>query len=270
MKIYSYAKQSPRKVEREDAHFMNERASIFGVLDGVTPLDDFRDAAGHNGAYIAANLFKQYFETKPEDQTIELIHGIMEANSLLKREMEQHQIEMNELHKRWATCLVAVHIQQDQIQYAQLGDCMLVARYHDGTVSVLTTNRVATVGERSKARRESERAQGHQLPEEDYFDTPRHQWIYQRWMANTPEGYGVANGMEEASDYIQSGQLHVSDISHLLLLSDGLFCPEMSLQETFQWIIDYGFEHYVDKVEREEQLVGASPDDRTGILLVWV
>ncbi|WP_274364131.1 protein phosphatase 2C domain-containing protein [Paenibacillus thermotolerans] len=265
MKIHAFSLASPLKRECEDAYFVNAEAGIYGVLDGVTPLHDFKDESGHNGAFLASNLFKAYFERLNRVDT--LSDGIVQANRLLRNKMIEYRVDFSVKHELWSTCIAAVHIRSDTVSYAQLGDCMALARFADGTVRVLTENRVEGVSERARAKRERERNNGVELPDESFYDAPRNRWIYQRWMANTPDGYGVANGTDEVQEYIQSGSLQTSGLTHLLLMSDGMFFPGKSLETAFEMLLTSGFESYAEQVKQAEQASGLQPDDRTAILL---
>jgi hypothetical protein len=265
LKLTHFNRKSPLKAHCEDAFFINSASGLFGVLDGVTPLHDFKDERGYNGAYIAANLFKDYFERAENDKT--LAESVVEANRLLRERMLAYGVDVGIKHELWSTCIAAVHLRGDRIDYAQLGDSMIVAAYRDGRIAQLTENRVRGITERAKAYRETQRRGGADLPDESYYEVAKHRMIYNRWMANTPEGYGVANGMEEARHYMQTGTLDVAEIAGLLLMSDGLFFPGRDLAYTYRRIAEAGFETYANEVEQAERERGLAPDDRTGILL---
>lgn len=265
MKIYANSVASPLKRECEDAYFVNSDIGMYGVLDGVTPLHDFKDENGHNGAFLASNLFKSYFERL--NRLDALSDGIAEANRLLRNKMTEYRVDLSVKHELWSTCIAAVHIRNGTASYAQLGDCMVLARNADGTIRVMTQNRVSGVADRARARRERDRKNGIDVPDEAFFEVPRNRWVYQRWMANTPDGYGVANGTDEVQEYIQSGSLRTSGLTHLLLISDGMFFPGKSLEAAFEILLQSGFESYVELVKQAEQANGLQPDDRTAILL---
>lgn len=66
MKIQMYQQKSPLKQECEDSFFCNEGLKIYGVCDGATPLVPFQDEEGHNGAYLASNVFASHFTSLKE------------------------------------------------------------------------------------------------------------------------------------------------------------------------------------------------------------
>ncbi len=50
----------------------------------------------------------------------------------------------------WCTCIAAVQIVGEKIEYAQLGDCMIVAILQNGTMQVLTKDTVEGISKRAK------------------------------------------------------------------------------------------------------------------------
>lgn len=264
MEIVHYSKPSPQKREGEDALILNPSCGIYGVLDGVTPMASFTDENGHNGAYLAANLFKAALER--DNIQGGLTEAIAEANRELNRKMLSYGVDVRIKHELWSTCLSVAHVTGEGIRYAQLGDSMAIARYADGSVKVLTENRVSGISSRAKAKRERDRQNGLHVEEESTFAELTNRMAYHRAMANTPEGYGVANGMEEVVDYIQAGLLPAKGLTHLLLISDGMFHPDLPLEKTMEQLLDIGFDRYVEQVEAAEQAKQMRPDDRSAIL----
>lgn len=267
MKVTSFQKKSPLKEECEDAYFQNETAQIYGVCDGATPLVSFQDEDGHNGAYLASHLFQAYFEEADAHEP--LAAGIVKANELLGKKMDRYGIDRTQRHQLWCTCIAAVSITDKIIHCAQLGDCMIVAKYKDGRAEVITTDTVKGISERAKIKRERDRMSGLPVPQESHFLNPAERLLYNRSMANTPDGYAVANGMKEAVFYIQTRVLNRSEIEALFLCSDGLFHPDFSLAETAQCVWTNGIEAYAKQLERVEKERGIRPDDKTA-LIIWL
>lgn len=269
MQIQHYSKPSPQKREGEDALLLNPVRNIYGVMDGVTPIAEYRDSNGHNGAYLASNTLKAYLERSDGD-VVSLVDEVIAANSELRQAMLRSGIDIGIKHELWASCIAAVQVSPDGIRFAQLGDCMAVARYADGRVIVLTHNRVKGVSARAKAKRERDRQNGISVPDERTFAELLPVMMYNRThMANTPEGYGVANGTEEAVGHIQSGLVPMEGLTHVLLVSDGMFHPDLPLETTVELILQEGFERYVERVEEVERDKSMNPDDRSAVLLSW-
>lgn len=266
MHIHHFSKPSPQKREGEDAIALNPNARVYGVMDGVTPIVDYRDEDGHNGANLASNTIKRYLEGL--DRVTDLKEEVVAANRELRQAMLRGGIDIAVKHELWASCLAVVHLSADGIRFAQLGDCMAIARYEDGRVHVLTQNRVIGVSARAKAKRALDREQGKPVEDESFYAEVYPRLVYNRsQMANTPEGYGVANGTEEAADHIQTGLIPAEGLTHVLLVSDGMFHPELPLETTMEIIVRDGFEPYVAQVEEAEREKRMNPDDRSAVLI---
>lgn len=264
-KVEYVTKTSPAKVECEDAYIINESLDLYGVLDGSTPMNDFKDEAGHNGAYLAAHLFKDYFESLKATAGIQ--KEVLQANKLLKKAMENDHVDQTEKHRLWCTCVSVVQVKENILTYASLGDTMILTCDKHGNVNVLTVDTVKNVSARAKITREMDRNKGKDIPEESYFEDQKNRNIYQRKMANVPNGYSVANGMPEVEYYLQYGALNTKNLSHVLIMSDGMFDPKGDLREVYWEIEENGLESYVKKRSAMEEERNIHSDDKTAILL---
>lgn len=144
---------------------------------------------------------------------------------------------------------------------------MIVAILQDGAMRVLTKDTVQGISKRAKKKREEDREKGLPVPEEHVFQDVREQLKYNRYLANMPNGYSVANGMKEAMDYLQYGELHVAEVSGIFICSDGLFHPEWSLEQTVAYIRKNSIKEYVAIIERLEGENRIRPDDKTIIII---
>ncbi|MCA1010240.1 hypothetical protein [Halobacillus halophilus] len=118
LKVETVNDTSPDKKESEDAWVINHEAGIYGVLDGATPLDDFQDEQGHNGAFLAARIFKEHFESLASN--VDLTQEVREANSKLYHQMLAYGIDLSEGYKRWSTCVALVQVEETHVNYAHL------------------------------------------------------------------------------------------------------------------------------------------------------
>ena len=266
-KVEYITKTSPAKQECEDAYIINDNLDIYGVLDGATPMDNFKNEKGHNGAYLAANLFKSYFESLKK--TTGLRNEILHANKLLKNAMESYGVDQTKKHYLWCTCISAVQVKEESLTYASLGDTMILTCDKYENVNVLTVDTVKNISSRARIIREMDRFNGLNVQGERYFKDKQNRVIYNRKMANAPNGYSVANGMEEVEAYIQYGMLDTKGLNHVLLLSDGLFDPKGDLRKVYWEIAENGLEEYVNKLSSWEQDEKCDSDDKTAVLLYF-
>ncbi|MEC1525336.1 protein phosphatase 2C domain-containing protein [Neobacillus niacini] len=267
MIIKSFCKAAPQKRVSEDSIVINEKLNVFGVFDGATPLVPFQDENGMNGAYLASNLFKDYF-LRLYKSNLTLVEGIVNANRMLSERMDKYKVNQ-EIHEGlWSTCAAMIKVEEEgKISYAQLGDCMIMAEYQNGTIKALTRDTVKDISYRAKAWREELRKQGVNLPDEEYFQNRTNQLVFNRSLANKEYGYTVANGKEEVVNFIQHGQVTISEIKTLLLITDGLFHPKYSVEETFKKIQTIGLQAYSIELEQYEIRNNLRLDDKSGIMI---
>jgi serine/threonine protein phosphatase PrpC len=265
MKIQAATRKSFQKKEPEDAYVVNELAGIFGVFDGVTPLDDYRDEDAHNGAYVASNLFRSHFASLTGP--VKLEEQLIRANRSLKEKMLSSQIDISWRQYLWSTCAAVVCVRENRTAFAHVGDCMIITLDKLGKTAVITKDLVKDVPIRAVTKRTEDRHRGIFVPEESYFDSSSHLQAYCRWMANTPEGYSVANGMDEMAQYIQSGFLETASLKYLLLISDGMIYQRSGCDTVLHNVLESGLENYMRNMEDWERENEVWPDDKTAILL---
>ncbi|MEH7086333.1 protein phosphatase 2C domain-containing protein [Neobacillus drentensis] len=267
MKVEPFLCAAPHKSVSEDSIVLNEKINVYGVFDGATPLMPFKDENGMNGAYLASNIFKDYF-FRLYRSNLSLVEGIMAANRMLRAHMEKYKVNQEKYENLWSTCAAIIKIENDgKISYAQLGDCMIIAEYQNGTIKALTRDTVKDINYRAKSWREEQRKQGVKIQDEEYYQDRTQQLIFNRSLANKKYGYTVANGKKEVLNFIQHGQVNSSGIKTLLMITDGLFHPNYSIEETFRMIHTTGLQVYSMELEQYEKRNNLLSDDKTGIMI---
>lgn len=264
-KVQFIKEKSPSKIESEDALLINDALGIYGVMDGATPIDSFKDENGHNSAYLAANLIKGYLESLEEISY--LPDEVLKANNLLKHEMKANGINLTDKSQLWSSCVSAIQIKNNSLIYTSMGDTMILTCDNSNHINVLTVDSVKNISARAKLTRTINRYKGIDVPDEKHFLNQKNKIAYHRQMANTPNGYSVANGMEEAKDHMQYGMVDLDNLKHVLITSDGLFDPQNNIQDVYRKIEKDGLEEYVQKLSIYESDHGIKADDKTAILL---
>lgn len=267
MKIESFLSAAPHKSVSEDSIVLNEKLNVYGVFDGATPITPFKDENGMNGAYIASALFKDYFSGLYQNDR-SLIEGIAAANRMLRDKMKKYKVNQEKYEHLWSTCAAIIRFENKGIiSFAQLGDCMIIAEDQNGMIKALTKDTVKDINNRAKAWREEQRKQGVNMPAEEFYQDSTEQRIFNRSLANKPYGYTVANGKGEVLPYIQHGHVTISEMKTLLIITDGLFHPHYSIEETFKKIDKSGLYLYSLELEQYEKLNNLRQDDKTGIII---
>lgn len=263
----------------EDALVVNERAAVYGVLDGVSSIVPYLSDKKETGGYIAAQAVKNYFESL--DRVEQLTEHAAAANQKLRELMVQANINLEEKDGLWGTALALVRIQEDRVEFIQTGDCMILAVYQDGEVRPLTWRQVAHL--ESPAIEKWEEGVNKGLSnQKDLHGTVMDIIRENRFQSNTNGGYGVLNGEARAAHFLEYGKINRSRLKHVILLSDGLFWPSKDVPSdrsywdyTAQRILEMGVEQYAHELLEIEE---ADPecltyarfkksDDKTGMVL---
>ncbi|MGD6815930.1 protein phosphatase 2C domain-containing protein [Metabacillus sp. 84] len=266
MKISLLSHKSPEKNEIEDAFYVSPNQKTFGVFDGVTPLTPDLFKGGHNGAYLASHHLAGTLESAEDGEN--LAEWLISANDSLMRVMNEAGISVDDRHLRWASCAAVIRITGNRLEFVQCGDCMIAAENRDGNVRILTEDSVKGISDRARLYREKARNLGAAVPPESFYDeNPVERMKSHRSLANRPEGYSVANGDKEFREYIQTGEIDLTSVTRIFLMSDGLFHPEWSLEEVCKEAFMYGLENYAEALRYKEHTLGHRHDDMTGIII---
>ncbi|MBW3112583.1 MULTISPECIES: protein phosphatase 2C domain-containing protein [Bacillaceae] len=264
----------------EDALIINEQGSLFGVADGVSSFVPFTSSENLTGGYIASHMVKEAFESLEEEGKT-LFHTLVKVNESLHEKMYTYGIDINRKEKLWGTAVAVIRLMENGVEFIQTGDCMILAVYKSGEVRSLTRLQVEHLEEYAieiwrKCIRRGVRTR------DDIMPHVKEQLIANRKMSNTVEGYGVLNGEEEAADYFEYGKINKVGLTHLILMTDGLFLPTESIPEgesyweyTANNILRKGIEQYAqDLITLEESDPECityprfkKSDDKAGIVL---
>lgn len=266
-------------VLNEDALVINERAGVYGVLDGVSSIVPYLSDKKETGGYIAAQAVKNYFESL--DRVEQLTEHVAAANQKLRELMLQANINMEKKDGLWGTALALVRIQEDRVEFIQTGDCMILAVYQDGEVRPLTWRQVAHL-ESPAIEKWEEGVNKGMSNQKDLHGTVMDIIRENRFQSNTNGGYGVLNGEPHAVHFLEYGKINRSRLKHVILLSDGLFWPSKDVPSdrsywdyTAQRVLEIGVEQYAHELLEIEE---ADPecltyarfkksDDKTGMVL---
>ena len=262
----------------EDTLVVNEKDGVYGVVDGATSLSDYRDDCGRTGGYIAAHLLASHLQNVPEDTS--LTDVVMRANKELRQKMAEAGVDVADKTQLWSAAFAVFRVGDTYVEYVQAGDCMLFAKYRDGTYRQITIDQVAHADRLALQKRREAIARGIREPEkirEYVYPTIREN----RTKANTPEGYAVMNGEIDLRDHLEAGRISRARLSRLYAVTDGLFHCLEGEEPCVVWsrmlsdIDRYGLEAYAAnllRMERDDPDCTKMPrlkisDDKTGIVL---
>ncbi|OKP96274.1 protein phosphatase 2C domain-containing protein [Paenibacillus sp. P46E] len=256
----------------EDALVIHEEASVYGVVDGATSLSSYRNPEGRTGGYIAAQLASMYF--KGMDPHGKLEQTAAEANQALWQQMVAEGVDTGEAANRWSAALVVVQIHEYSVDYVQAGDCMLLARYKDGTLRALTHPQLAHVDRKTLDKMAQLRAEGISDPAELHSALIPY-LTGNRTLANTIDGYGVLNGDPRFPQFLEKGTFNRANLESLYMFSDGLYTGESKWTELTDALDRLGADGYAGALydkEQEDRMLLDIPrlkvsDDKTCVVL---
>lgn len=247
-------------------YFITANESVFAAMDGSTPICDFQNSEGMNGAALASRIIGNSLKENAAKQT-DLTSLVTEANAELLRKTVEHGFSSEDKHESWNTCLSLVRVSDEYIEYAQIGDCMIFAIRHDGTVETLSTDTVFGISPRAKQERARIREHGFSIPSEKYYSVVKNSLSFNRYLANKPNGYGVLNGDPKAIDFLTTGKVERKHYRQLVLISDGLFPEDRDWTKMVRGMNASGLHQYVSDLVAYEEKHNLYQDDKTVILL---
>lgn len=266
----------------EDALVVNPSLQRYGVIDGATSLHPYRGVNGETGAYLAAQLVKAELEANHSSEH-DLVKAVLDANLMLREKMQQEHINISDAAALWSCALACVQITEHRVAYVQAGDCMIVAKYVNGTIRVLTHDQVAPIGQQSMALYKQIKEQG-VLTHGQIVEEIKPLLASNRYKANTRNGYSVLNGQPELEHFVEHGVVSRNGLEALYIMSDGLFLPSNYYQyEQQQWqkcieLIDElslsGYAHWLLEEEQDDSACEKHmrlkiSDDKTAIKITF-
>lgn len=235
-------------IMNEDAVVMNEAANIYGVIDGVTSLKGIlidNITPGKRAADAVKDSFEQV------DNSITLNNATELANASIQTEMEALNIAINHPKDRFQCCHAVVKLHDNIADYTSSADCVIYTITKDNKVNQI-------VPDYSK-KNESDRVKYWQdkypgvyesdiLPEEmiEAIDNAKS-------TANIPGGYSVMNGDVNFNQSYNRGQFDITNLSHILMTTDGFFDIErLGFEKFVQKFIHDGLDAMLDYMITKE------------------
>lgn len=206
----------------EDAYVVNDERRIYAVMDGAT--SEASQPGVETGGYLASHSVERYFKELDEaSDAVTLRDHTVIANERIRGLMLEGGMDADDKRTVWATGLAVVRVGEYQVEYAQAGDCMIVAVYADGTVRTITHDQVDHFDEKTRMLWDQCIAEGltPQQAREQAFQVIGNN----RQLTNTERGYGILNGDPNLARYVEHGMINRIQLRTLFLFTDGLFLP---------------------------------------------
>jgi len=261
----------------EDALILNDFGQVYGVIDGVSSMEEFLNQEKHTGGYIAAQLVVSHLLKVSSELTLK--EAALAANAELRRLMELEGIEVSCKWKLWSAVFAVVQIHSTYFDYVQCGDCMIFVEYNDESIRVLTHNQVEPFDTRILNKKQELLELGFAKKEIQSQLFPLS--ASNRKKANTLEGYSVMNGDPAFGGFLESGRISLAKVSRIYAVTDGLFHHIEASDDPLKWnkfikeINQNGLEHYIDHltwIEEQDPFCLHFPrhkksDDKTAVIV---
>lgn len=256
----------------EDALVLHTGLNVYGVVDGVTSLTAFQDAAGNTGGYLAAHLLASCLNKMRDGNSLE--EAVVAANRQLRDRMEAEGVDVDDPVAVWAAAFAIVRVYPTKVEFVQAGDCMLLGRYRDGTVRTITYSQVAHLDQYNYTKKMELIRRGVTDPVElraRMLPVSRSN----RSKANTLDGYGVMNGGMSFPDFLEKGTFNRANLVKLYLVTDGYYTGMKEWSQLADELDRYGAEGYANRlIEMENADSGLEQyprlkksDDKTAIII---
>ncbi|MBM7097552.1 protein phosphatase 2C family protein [Bacillus sp. H-16] len=280
--------------ENEDQYLMREDR-IFAVIDGATALKPFSFSGSMASKCVQNTLMKLNIE-------MNVLEMMKSANEQVGKSVYQYSKKYVEELKpeERSTCgcaLVKLNYTNQEhsvMQYAHVGDCMVFLLYSNGQIRKITYDHIDKLDigaiksslnykkeffskHKNNNMNSEEIIQLNRIAREHINDL----LIKNRRELNTHKGYGIIDGSEHTTRFIESGVIPIMDAEQILILSDGLQLPNSLDEERDNWMetAEYAFQNGLKDLEsevirREKEDPNCtkyprlkSADDKTGICI---
>ncbi|NBJ70362.1 MULTISPECIES: protein phosphatase 2C domain-containing protein [Clostridia] len=236
----------------EDSVIINDDISIYGVADGVSSIVPFANQENETGGYIASNLVRNYYQTLHCASSF--LDDFAKINTQLQDKMNEYNIDTLKKEQLWGTALALVKISPNGIDFIQTGDCMIFAVYEDNAVRTLTRAQTAPL-EKAAINRWKELIGKGVTKQAELMKDVKDILITNRQKSNTPAGYGVLNGEDDAIKFTEFGKINKNGLKHIVIMTDGLFLPkELVPEHECYWksvineVLSKGLQAYADEL----------------------
>lgn len=271
----------------EDAYVIDEKNHRYAVIGGLQSMGETQSARASH--IVRKYLLNSYFQNDTLENTIRAANREIGRYSLI---IHTSKGDFKAIPKNCCS-VIAIKVKENCLQYVHSGNCMLFVQYKNREIRKITYDHLAEM-DREAAQEMIDNYIGFVATTENLTEKKRHRlwlsakgiskslWMMNRLNFNTPDGFSILDGSNEAPLYWESGKIPLTGIEKILLLSDGLQLPKENPQigqenwmETATQVFQRGLEEVYKEIEYKEM---SDPDcflyprmieskDKTGILL---
>lgn len=196
---------------------------LFAVFDGATGLVPYRNREGKTGGRLAAEIVKKTFAQDGRA----LPELAKEANQNILAAMKRAQVNTRNRLARWSTHAAAIRIFNDQLEFFNIGDALILAIVKGKKPELLV------------------KYQDHDLPVMIQWKALAAQKVSNIWghldvemkkvRSEANRTYGMLNGDPNAVCFFQSGIYPLHNVRSILVFTDGLMLPKTDPRACEDW-----------------------------------
>ena len=227
----------------EDAFLV--ASPIFGVFDGVSGLEPYKNEQGQTGASIASAIARDVFAKSTDP----LVETAVIANATIGQAMRDAGVDPSKKSAQWATTASVIKVNNGTFDWLKIGDSFiltvlrdgsmrLIGRVDDGDVEIMLLWKELALKQTENIRSV---LNGHMLK-----------------ARNTAENFGDLNGGENIERFLEHGTVELQNIAHIILFTDGLRIPKEdhskpdNLEEFTDLFLTSGLQGIQDYVRSQE------------------
>lgn len=233
----------------EDSIALN--GNMFGVFDGATSLNKKTFENGKTGGFMASCIAQEVFEKNNDS----LENLAQKANCAIYNKMIESDVNISDKVSLWSTSAAVVKIDNDIIEWLQIGDSLLLFIYKDGSFEI-------------PIKYYDHDSETLSLWKNIAYKTDKQiSQVMDRQIKKVRTAmnvdYGVLNGEKDFSGFVKSGKEKLKDLSHILIFTDGLFIPSSEPQNrnNFDEFVDLFFKGGLTEIRNHVRNIEQSDPD---------
>lgn len=244
----------------EDGLIINHQQSIFGVIDGVTSLNE-ETYEGLTAGRHATNAVQEYLNNHQQSKfnMMSIKDITMDANYAIDQRMKELNAHPIETKDRFQCCHAVIRINDDQkiIEWSQTADCMIYAifRNEENEEERMIVKKINEDRFKSREIDRLEQWRNHNLDEFKRGEWPeemKQEALNYRNFANLSSEYTVLNGDSALKKVLNNGSIPMSNLEAVILHTDGLYPVVNSQEDLIMDLYNEGCQLIADKIHQFE------------------
>lgn len=212
---------------------------IFGVFDGASGMEPYKNEEGKTGAAIASSIAREIFSVGAKS----LVGLARDANIAIWKAMSEKGIDVSRKTALWATAGAVAKINKNTFDWLQIGDSLILTIMRDGSTHLL----VEDYDHDLETMIMWQELASHRA--ENIGSILKGQFFKVRNSMNV--NYGAIDGEASMENFLKHGTATLDGVAHIILFTDGLFLPKEDPRQpdNFEIFVDLFLEGGLKRVQ---------------------